>query len=251
MPVETNAILNAFSAPVLVPTAGNYTVSAVVDCADGASNSFFVEFDAEPTTANIWHILTTTGTASRTVTFLETPGAETGTQLPTVWTLSAGVHRLNVYGREIGAKIYNVTLVNSNVAPSNIAPTTITGNDGVAVSQQFTAEGYPSSWTAASLPTGLSLGTSGYLTGTPAAAGTASHTIYAINANGTASASVSMAIGSAATVPGIPTIGTASALSSSAIAVAFTAPGSNGGATIIDASLPIATRNNLLARLEG
>jgi len=220
--------------PMFAPVAGDYTITANVDCADGASNSFFVDVDAEPTTSNIWHILVTTGTANRTVTFLETAGFETGTQSPAVWTLAAGSHLVHVYGRETNAQLYSLTLVNSNVAPSNIAPTTITGNEGVAISQQFTADGNPTLWTSASLPSGLALGTSGYLSGTPVASGTASHTINAINATGTGSQSVSIAIGSAATVPGIPTIGTASALSSSAIAVSFTAPASNGGATIID-----------------
>lgn len=235
-PAQSGAAVFAFN----VTTAGNYYVEATVDCPSMAANSFFADFNQRPPgqdappSAFLWHIQPTTGTAARTINFTEVLDAETWTQPPKIWTLPAGVNRLHILGREDSAKFYGARIIQSSVAPSNITPTTITGIQGVPVGQQFLAEGAPTSWTAATLPSGLSLGTSGYLSGTPSASGTSSHTISAINASGTASQSVSMAIGSAATVPGTPSIGTASALSSSAIAVSFTAPVSNGGSTILD-----------------
>ena len=86
-----------------VTTPGDYVMSAMVNCPDGGSNSFFVNIDAEPSTAMVWHIPVTQGLESRTVTW--PPGTE-----PKVWTLNAGVHQLIVRGREANARLGQITL---------------------------------------------------------------------------------------------------------------------------------------------
>jgi prepilin-type N-terminal cleavage/methylation domain-containing protein len=60
------------------------------------------------------------------------------------------------------------------VAPTVNNPGNQTGQAGVVVSQQVTASGgaSPMTWTASGLPTGLSISTSGLISGTPTATGT-------------------------------------------------------------------------------
>ena len=86
-----------------VTTPGDYVMSAMVNCPDGGSNSFFINIDAEPSTAMVWHIPVTSGLESRTVTWW--PDTE-----PKVWTLNAGVHQLIVRGREANARLGQITL---------------------------------------------------------------------------------------------------------------------------------------------
>ena len=86
-----------------VTTPGDYVMSAMVNCPDDGSNSFFINIDAEPSTAMVWHIPVTSGLESRTVTWW--PDTE-----PKVWTLNAGVHQLIVRGREANARLGQITL---------------------------------------------------------------------------------------------------------------------------------------------
>ena len=80
----------------------------MVNCPDDGSNSFFVNIDAEPTTANIWSVPVTSGFESRTATW--SPDTE-----PKVWTLNAGSHQLIIRGREADAILGQITL---NIPPS-------------------------------------------------------------------------------------------------------------------------------------
>jgi len=91
--------------------------------------------------------------------------------------------------------VYNSTSVVLDVAPLTLTPTTLSnGTYGSAFTElDFAAGGgtapYSFEWTMAagsSLPPGLSLSTSGALTGTPTAAGTYSFTITATDAHGAA-----------------------------------------------------------------
>jgi hypothetical protein len=86
-----------------VTTPGDYVMLAMVNCPDDGSNSFFINIDAEPSTAMVWHIPVTSGLESRTVTW--SPDTE-----PKVWTLNAGVHQLIIRGREANARLGQITL---------------------------------------------------------------------------------------------------------------------------------------------
>ncbi len=52
-----------------VPVAGDYMLSAVVNCPDEGANSFFLNVDAEPSAAMIWHIGVTSGFELRLATW--------------------------------------------------------------------------------------------------------------------------------------------------------------------------------------
>ena len=86
-----------------VTTPGDYVMSAMVNCPDEGSNSFFINIDAEPSTAMVWGIPVTSGLESRTVTWWPDPE-------PKVWTLNAGVHQLIIRGREANARLGQITL---------------------------------------------------------------------------------------------------------------------------------------------
>ena len=93
-----------------IPTAGSYIVSMTVLAPDG--NSLFVNIDNEPTNPDmIWDFPNTATFASFPVTWRLTGGVN-----PQIWSLSAGVHRLIVRGREAGVTISNVTISPSGVA---------------------------------------------------------------------------------------------------------------------------------------
>ena len=96
-----------------ISTAGVYAVSSTVDCADGGSNSFFVNIDAEPSSTMIWDILPTTGLQSRTVSWGTNKLAQT-------WTLSVGPHQLIIRGREADAKLGRITISAPLPPPQNL-----------------------------------------------------------------------------------------------------------------------------------
>jgi hypothetical protein len=57
----------------LVTTAGDYSVSAMVNCPNENANSFFVNIDAEPTVAMTWHVPVTSGFELRVATWSGLP----------------------------------------------------------------------------------------------------------------------------------------------------------------------------------
>jgi hypothetical protein len=86
-------------------------MSAMVNCPDEGSNSFFINIDAEPSTAMVWGIPVTSGLESRTVTWWPDPE-------PKVWTLNAGVHQLIIRGREANAHLGQITLTVGSPPPT-------------------------------------------------------------------------------------------------------------------------------------
>jgi len=92
-------------------------------------------------------------------------------------------------------------LAGGGSAPGSVAvtnPGTRTGTVGTATSVQVSASGgtAPYTWSATGLPTGLSIGASGLISGTPSAAGTFAVNVRATDAAGlTGSASFSWTIG--------------------------------------------------------
>jgi len=98
-----------------IPTAGSYTVSMNVLAPDG--NSLFVNIDSEPINPDmIWDFANTAAFTSLPVTWRLTGGVN-----PQVWSLSAGVHRLLVRGREAGVSISNITISPSGL-PKPLPP---------------------------------------------------------------------------------------------------------------------------------
>ena len=61
-----------------VTTPGDYVMSAMVNCPDNGSNSFFINIDGEPSTAMVWSIPVTSGLESRTVTWAPIPSRKCG-----------------------------------------------------------------------------------------------------------------------------------------------------------------------------
>jgi hypothetical protein len=91
-----------FIVPNPAPSLG-YTIAALVNCADGGSNSFFVNIDSEPNIDNNeWDIPVTTGLQSREVTLYPETNAH-------IWALTAGTHHLIVRGREANAILGRIT----------------------------------------------------------------------------------------------------------------------------------------------
>jgi hypothetical protein len=112
----------------------------------------------------------------------------------------------NSYG---SATSNNATLTVNPPAPVITSGTTASGTVGVAFSgYQITASNSPTSFGATSLPPGLSVNSSGYISGTPSTAGTYSTTISAANAGGTGSATLTFTIASAPPSPPVITSAT-------------------------------------------
>ncbi len=113
-----------------------------------------------------------------------------------------------------------------------LAPASLTGGTiGQAYTQSLTASGgtapYTFAVTAGALPAGLSLSSSGTLSGTPTTAGDFNFTATATDAQ-SFTGSRAYAVHVAAIAPGAPIVGTATAGDASAI-VSFTPPASDGG----------------------
>jgi len=95
----------------------------------------------------------------------------------------------------------------------------------------ITYDGDSYTYSANTIPTGLTLAANGLITGTPTVIGNTSTNLSVSTGSGVKS-SVYPNFTVAYSVPGAPTIGTASAINSSSASVTYTAPANNGGATI-------------------
>ena len=104
-----------------------------------------------------------------------------------------------------GSGSATLTLTVSNpagVAPSITSALTATATAASAFTYQITGSQNPTSFNATGLPAGLTVNTTtGVISGTPAAAGTANVTITATNAYGTGTATLSLTVNAANGVP--------------------------------------------------
>ena len=96
-----------------VPTAGDYLLSARVNCPDDSSNSFFVNIDAEPSSTMIWNIAVTAGSETRVASWPPNTTQK-------AWTLTAGTHQLIIRGREANTVLQHITLGMLPAAPQGI-----------------------------------------------------------------------------------------------------------------------------------
>jgi hypothetical protein len=94
-----------------IATAGNYTISTMVNAPNDSANSFFVNIDAQPTDFTmICDVPITSGFASQTVSWRGN-GTTTSNQFtPKVFTLAAGTHQLIVRGREANCQLSSITI---------------------------------------------------------------------------------------------------------------------------------------------
>ena len=130
------------------------------------------------------------------------------------------------------------------IAPSINAESLTNALKGAAYGFQFTASGTsPLTWSLAegsSLPDGLTLSTSGYLSGTPTAAGTSSFTVQAENSAGSSSAAFTLTTSDApsGTQPKITTEEIDSALADSQYSYQLTASGTPPFTWTVKGNLP-------------
>lgn len=83
------------------PRDGNYVISAVANAPDDENNSFFVNIDAAPEDPlTIWDIEHTQGFEERIVGWRGNGDAGAPEFAPKIFKLTAGEHKLNVFGRE-------------------------------------------------------------------------------------------------------------------------------------------------------
>jgi hypothetical protein len=95
-----------------VTSAGNYTVSALVNAPNENANSLFVNIDSEPTDPfMIWDIPITSGLTSRAVSWRGNGSPLSNQFVPRVFTLSAGSHQLIVRGREPNVQLGAISIV--------------------------------------------------------------------------------------------------------------------------------------------
>jgi len=95
----------------IIATAGNYVVKGMVNAPNGATNSFFMNINAEPQTPSmIWDIRPfTSGFEQRIVSWLGN-GTTNSQFVPKVFNLGQGQHQLIIRGREAGVLLQSLTV---------------------------------------------------------------------------------------------------------------------------------------------
>jgi hypothetical protein len=97
--------------------------------------------------------------------------------------------------------------IHSASTPTITSPLNASGQVGTPFSYQITADNSPTSFSATSLPAGLTVNTStGVISGTPTTAATSSVAISATNAGGTGTATLTLTVSAANTAPTISSI---------------------------------------------
>jgi len=97
---------------ITINTAGNYVINTVVNAANTGSNSFYVNFDSEPTDpAMIWDIYPiTSGFKTRTVSWRGNGTPDSDQYYPKVFYLTKGLHTLIIRGREAYTKLDSISI---------------------------------------------------------------------------------------------------------------------------------------------
>lgn len=130
--VETGVTTGGRAAySVSIPAAGDYLVTAVVVSPSEAANSFFVNFDSEPTDPTmIWDAPVSASAITQTVSWRGTGTSTNAQYSPKLFTLSAGTHQLIIRGREANAQLGTITIVpkSTTVTPPSIALTSPANN---------------------------------------------------------------------------------------------------------------------------
>jgi hypothetical protein len=184
-----------FKYTVNVATAGTYTVSLRLASPNGVTDGLHI---ANSSGANL----------SGNINVPATGGWQTWTTVTATVTLPAGQQTLTINQDNGGWNIHQLTFASSSSANTVTvtSPGNQTGTVGTAASLQVSgtdsASGQTLAFTATGLPAGLSISSSGLISGTPTTAATSSVTVTATDTTGaTGSASFTWAISSTAPPP--------------------------------------------------
>lgn len=91
-------------------TPGTYVIKGLVTAPSTSANSFFVNVNANPTTAGVWDLGITSGFEEQTVKW-RGGGTETNPEFaPKTFQLDAGTHQLVIRGREAGSCLDRLTI---------------------------------------------------------------------------------------------------------------------------------------------
>jgi hypothetical protein len=179
---------------VNVTTTGAYTLIARV-ASPSTGNSLHVELDGVTISGSMAVPNTGDWQAYQNVSVV-TP------------SITSGQHIIRIYEETGGFNINYISFaLNVPVsAPVLSSAATANGTTGAAFSYTITASNTPTSYSATTLPAGLSVNTStGLISGTPTAAGTSTVTVNAVNSGGTGSKVVTITIAQGADPAGVVT----------------------------------------------
>jgi chitinase len=186
-----------FKYTVNVATAGTYTVSVRLASPSGATDGLHI---ASSSGANL----------SGDINVPATGGWQTWTTVTATVTLPAGQQTLTIDQDNAGWNIHQLTFASSGTPPANTVTVTSPGNQtgtvGTAASLQVhgtdSASGQTLTFSASGLPAGLSISSSGLISGTPTTAATSNVTVTATDTTGAkGSASFSWTISSTSPPP--------------------------------------------------
>jgi chitinase len=186
-----------FKYTVNVATAGTYTVSLRLAAPSAVTDGLHV---AGSSGANL----------SGNINVPETGGWQTWTTVTASVTLPAGQQTLTIDQDNGGWNIHQLTFANSTTPPGNTvtvsSPGNQTGTVGTAASLKVSgtdsASGQTLAFSATGLPAGLSISSSGLISGTPTTAATSNVTVTATDTTGAkGSASFTWTISSTAPPP--------------------------------------------------
>ena len=176
-------------------TTGIAPIITTADLPDGTEgSSYSAALSAIGSTPITWSILS--GSLPDGLSF-DSSGTISGTpSAPGAYTFT--VQASNSAGT--GSKLFSIIVPFSEVRPPKITTTSLTNafTDspyGFRLQATGTSTGLTSlTWSADSLPDGLTLSTSGYLSGTPSSAGAFPFTVYVSNSQGSDSADLTLSI---------------------------------------------------------
>ena len=186
-----------FKYTVNVATAGTYTVSLRLASPSGVTDGLHI---ASSSGANL----------SGNINVPATGGWQTWTTVTATVTLPAGQQTLTIDQDNGGWNIHQLTFASSTTPPANTvtvsSPGNQTGTVGTAASLQVSgtdsASGQTLTFSATGLPAGLSISSSGLISGTPTTAATSNVTVTATDTTGAkGSASFTWTISSTAPPP--------------------------------------------------
>jgi hypothetical protein len=105
-----------------ITNAGNYVIQALVNASNVSGNSFYVNFDAQPQDPSmIWDINpVTSGFEQRLVRWRGNGTAEADQFDPIIFNLTAGMHQLIIVGREPGAQLQSLSILQLPPGPRNL-----------------------------------------------------------------------------------------------------------------------------------
>jgi hypothetical protein len=118
-PVTTGTNGGQLVFPFQTTNSGLFAVEALVNAPNANANSFYVNIDAPPTDpTNIWDIPMTTGFTNEIVTWRGNGAVDQTSIYPQQnFSLNAGLHQLIIEGREAGAQLGPITIVQLQPPP--------------------------------------------------------------------------------------------------------------------------------------